>query len=97
MADTIDGELADLRGRTMEDYIQAERQDAYDMGDTDPGPPPARLIDMRGRIPRDHPAHPAVDRALAGVVAGRHHQAAAQVGAHPLGIPGQGPSRARER
>jgi hypothetical protein len=66
MADTIDGELADLRGRTMEDYIQAERQDAYDMGDTDPGPPPARLIDMRGRIPRDHPAHPAVDRALAG-------------------------------
>src|SRR6266566_205982 len=51
MADTIDGELADLRGRTMEDYIQAERQDAYDMGDTDPGPPPARLIDMRGASP----------------------------------------------
>jgi hypothetical protein len=50
----------------MADYIEAERQVAYDMGDTDPGPPPTRLIDMRGRIPRDHPAHPAVDRALAG-------------------------------
>ena len=36
------------------------------MGDTDPSPPPARLIDMRGRIPRDHPTHQAVDRALAG-------------------------------
>jgi hypothetical protein len=65
MADIIEEELADLQGRSMEDHIQAERQDAYDMGDTDPSPPPARLIDMRGRIPRGHPAHPAVDRALA--------------------------------
>ena len=66
MADIIDGELADMRGRSMEDYIEAERQDAYNMGDTDPSPPPARLIDMRGRIPRYHPTHQAVDRALAG-------------------------------
>jgi hypothetical protein len=51
MADIIDGEWTDMRGRSMEDYIQAERQDAYDMGDTGPGPPPARLIDRRGRIP----------------------------------------------
>jgi hypothetical protein len=66
MADIIDSELADLRGGSMEEYIEAERWDAYNMGDTDPSPPPARLIDMRGRIPRDHPAHQAVDRALAG-------------------------------
>lgn len=65
MADIIDGELANLRGRSMEEYIEAERQDAYDMGDTDPSPPPARLIDMRRRIPLDHLAHQAVDRALA--------------------------------
>jgi hypothetical protein len=65
-ADIIDAELADLRGRSMEDYMQAERQDAYDMGDTDPGPPPTRLIDMRGRIPGGHPARQQVDRALAG-------------------------------
>lgn len=50
----------------MEDYIEAERWDAYNMGDTDPSPPPARLIDMRERIPPGHPAHQAVDRALAG-------------------------------
>jgi len=49
----------------MEEYIEANRQDAYDMGDTDPSPAPARLIDMRGRIPPGHPAHQAVDRALA--------------------------------
>jgi len=66
MADIIDGELADMRGRSMEDHIEAERWDAYNMGDTDPSPPPARLIDMRGRIPRDHPTHQTVDRALAG-------------------------------
>jgi hypothetical protein len=66
MADIIDGELSDMRGRSIEDYIQAEREDAYNMGDTDPSPPPARLIDMRGRIPRDHPAHQAVEHALAG-------------------------------
>jgi hypothetical protein len=65
MADVIDAELADMRGRSMEEHIEAARQDAYDMGDTDPSPPPARLIDMRGRIPPDHPAHQAVDRALA--------------------------------
>jgi hypothetical protein len=65
MADIIDGELADMRGRSMEEYIEAHRQDAYDMGDTDPTPPPARLIDVRGRIPPDHPAHQAVERALA--------------------------------
>ena len=65
MADTIHGELADMRGCSMEEYVEAERWEAYNMGDTDPSPPPARLIDMRGRIPRDHPAHQAVDRALA--------------------------------
>jgi hypothetical protein len=65
MADIIDAELADMRGRTAEEYTEAERQDAYDMGDTDPGPPPGRLIDMRERIEPDHPAHQAVDRALA--------------------------------
>ena len=61
MADIIDAELADMRGRSIEEYIEAARQDAYDMGDTDPSPPPARLIDMRGRIAPDHPAHQAVD------------------------------------
>jgi hypothetical protein len=65
MADIIDAELAEMRGRSMEEYIEAERQDAADMVDNDPSPPPARLIDMRGRIPPDHPAHQAVDRALA--------------------------------
>lgn len=66
MADIIDGELADMRGRSIEEHIEAERWDAYNMGDTDPSPPPTRLIDTRGRIPGDHPAHQAVDRALAG-------------------------------
>jgi len=49
----------------MEEYIEAERWDAYNTGDTDPSPPPARLIDMRGRIPPDHPRHQAIERALA--------------------------------
>ena len=65
MADIIDGELTEMRGRSMEEYIEAHRQDACEMGDADPVPPPARLIDMRGRIPPGHPAHQAVERALA--------------------------------
>lgn len=65
MADIIDGELTDMRGRTMEEYIEADRWDACNMGDTDPTPPPARLTDMRGRIPPGHPAHQVVGHALA--------------------------------
>jgi hypothetical protein len=65
MADIIDSELADMRGRSMEEHIEAERWDAYNMGDTDPSPVPPRLIDMRRQVPPDHPAHQVVERALA--------------------------------
>jgi hypothetical protein len=68
------------------------------MGATDPGPPPARLIDMRGRIAGGHPAYQAVDsRPGWGLVAGRDHQSAARVGARPHGVTGQGAPRPRER
>jgi hypothetical protein len=66
MADVIEGELADLRGRTVEEYAAAHREDASNMGDNDSGPPPPRIIDVRGRIDPGHPAHRAVDRAVAG-------------------------------
>jgi hypothetical protein len=66
MADLIYDELADLRGRSMADYTQSVREDAADVGDNDPSPPPPRLIDLRQRIPGDHPAHQVVDHALAG-------------------------------
>jgi len=52
-------------GATMDEYIEAERWDAYNRGDTDFSPVPPRLIDMRRRVPPDHPAHQAVDRVLA--------------------------------
>jgi len=65
MADIIDSELTDMRGRTMEEYIEAERWNAYNMGDTDRRPVPLRLIDMRERVPLDNPAHQVVERALA--------------------------------
>lgn len=64
MADTIAAELADMRGRTMQEHID-DCLDACNMGDTGPGPPPARLIDTRARIDPGHPAHEAVDRAIA--------------------------------
>ena len=66
MADIIDRELSDRPDLSMQEYIEAERWHAANMGDTDPSPPAARLIDTRGRIPPGHPAHQAVDRALAG-------------------------------
>jgi hypothetical protein len=87
MADIIGAELMDMRGRTMEEYIEVSRQDAYDMGYTDPSPPPARLIDTRGRIPSGHPAHQAVDRALA---AAWSLAAATRVGRIRKASPGKG-------
>lgn len=47
LADAIAAELADMMGRAWEEHAEAYRWDAYNVGDTDPGPPPARLIDMR--------------------------------------------------
>jgi len=35
------------------------------MDNNDPVPPPARQIDLREEIPRDHPTHQVVERALA--------------------------------
>jgi hypothetical protein len=61
LADAIAGELADMMGRTWEEHAEAHRWDAYNLGDTDPGPPPPRLIDMRQ--PPAGP-HPSIDRAL---------------------------------
>jgi len=65
MADIIAGELASMAGRTIKAYIEAERWDASTTGDTDLGPPPPRLIDMRARIEPGDPAYRVVDRALA--------------------------------
>jgi hypothetical protein len=65
MADLIAGELADLRGRTMEDYIETSQFDAYNMGDTDPSPPLARLIDMRTALDPADLARRHVDNAVA--------------------------------
>jgi len=67
MADIIEAELADLRGPSTAECAQAARQEEGDMGGAGPSPPPARMVDLRERIPRDHPAHRPVERALAGV------------------------------
>jgi hypothetical protein len=61
LADAIATELADMMGRTWEEHAEAYRWDAYNLGDTDPGPPPARLIDMRQPATC---ADPAAGRAL---------------------------------
>jgi hypothetical protein len=61
LADAIAAELADMMGRTWEEHADAHLWDAYNLGDTDPDPPPARLIDMRQQPTTSHPS---IDRAL---------------------------------
>jgi hypothetical protein len=62
MADIIAGELTDLLYRGVGEYTDAWHYDMSNLGDNDPGPPPARLIDMLADIDADHPA---AERSLA--------------------------------
>jgi hypothetical protein len=64
VADIIDSELADLRGRTRAEYVEAERRDACSMGDNDPIVAP-RLIDVRVRVPAGHRARQVIESTLA--------------------------------
>jgi hypothetical protein len=64
VADGIANELADTGHQDAAQYAEAQRWRALEMGDTDLGPVPPRLIDLRDPLGPGDPAQAVADRAL---------------------------------
>ena len=65
IADDIATELADTGHQDTKQYVEAQRWEALNMGDTDLRPVLPRLIDLRTPLEPGDPAQVVVDRALA--------------------------------
>ena len=83
MADILVAELTDMRGQTMQDYIEASRH-AASLCDR---PPPTAEAHRHARPHRTGPPRPPGGReGPAAAWSGRGYPAAARTGPHPQGL-----------
>ncbi len=64
MTDQVASELADSGHQNAEEYHQARQWQHWNLGESELIPQQPRLIDIRERLPADHPIQPAARRVI---------------------------------